>query len=330
MANGGKGTAVGKVYIETALIDNFKQIAGQIKSGLGNGLKDLKDLELSFGFNDKEFAKAASTELQEVTKLLNNNKLKKLDYSFILPSLTSALSDNTLTDSIKYQIVQGFRQGLEAASKTLTSANLQSIMNGKSADKSLMAIGGYTAVNDIINSLGLKQNDSKLLLKNYYKAAGGAVNGDVNQSKKQLAQLMSLVDIKNNNYEDTLRYLVDVSSSKEQLNLSHLMRLSNKDLTKNDAEKVSGVLERIQYLTEHGSDASIAEAKKAQKELNDSERLQSILQRIQEDSELAKVASGTRTRVREASEMKDIFYKNRKSEIFKLDQHPVTILSKFE
>ena len=34
---GGNGGAVGKIYIETALIDNFKQIAGQIKSGLGKG-----------------------------------------------------------------------------------------------------------------------------------------------------------------------------------------------------------------------------------------------------------------------------------------------------
>ena len=329
MANGGKGTAVGKVYIETALVDNFKQIAGQIKSGLGNGLKDLKDLELSFGFNDKQYAKAVSAEIQEINKLLNNNKLKQLDYSFIMPSLTSALSDDTLTDSIKYQIVQGFRQGLDAANKTLTSANLQSIMNGKSADKSLMAIGGYTAVNDIIASLGLKQNDSKLLLKNYYKAAGGAVNGDVNQSKKQLAQLMSLVDVKNANYSDALRYLVDVKSSQEQLNTTHLTRLSNKNLTKNDAEKISGVLERIQYLTEHGSSESIAEAKIAQMALNKSQELQSILEQIQKDSELAKAASGMRTRVREASEIKDIYYQNRKSDIFKLDRHPVTLLSEF-
>ena len=335
MANGGKG-AVGKIYIETAVVDNFKQIAGQIKSGLGNGLKDLKDLELPFNFNEKDFAQAASAELQSITKLLGTSKLSKLDYSSIIPTLTNALSDDALGDSIKYQIVQGFRQGLETANEMLTSSNLIAIQQktGQSTDKTLAAIGGYSAINDIISSFGLNKGDSKLLAKNYNKAAGWVINGNTpdaqKKARKQTAQLMALKDVQDAGYEDVLRYLVDVNSSASQLSESHMMKLAQKEeLTKNDAQKVTGILERLKYLTENGSDESRAEAKLALGNLNRSTYLSQILKQIEQNPKLTQAAVGIKDSVRKASEFKDTAYQHRKDEMFLDGRHPMTILTEF-
>lgn len=335
MASGGKG-AVGKIYVETAVVDNFKQIAGQIKSGLGNGLKDLKDLELPFNFREKEFAQAVSAELQEVTRLLGTSKLSKLDYSNIIPTLTDALADDSLTDSIKYQIVQGFRQGLETANEMLTSSNLTAIQQktGQSADKTLAAIGGYTAIDDIISSFGLNKGDSKLLAKNYNKAAGWIINGNTpdaqKKARKQTAQLMALKDVQDAGYNNVLRYLVDLDSSASQLSESHMMKLAKKEeLTVNDAKKIAGILERINYLTENGSDESRAEAQNTLARLNRSDYLSQVLKQIEQNPKLTEAAVGIRDSVRKASELKDTAYQRRNDEMYMDGRHPMTILTEF-
>ena len=335
MASGGKG-AVGKIYVETAVVDNFKQIAGQIKSGLGNGLKDLKDLELPFNFREKEFAQAVSAELQEVTRLLGTSKLSKLDYSNIIPTLTDALADDSLTDSIKYQIVQGFRQGLETANEMLTSSNLTAIQQktGQSADKTLAAIGGYTAIDDIISSFGLNKGDSKLLAKNYNKAAGWIINGNTpdaqKRARKQTAQLMALKDVQDAGYNNVLRYLVDLDSSASQLSEARMMKMANKEeLTVNDAKKIAGVLERIKYLTEHGTDESRAEAQNTLARLNRSDFLSQVLKQIEQNPKLTEAAVGIRDSVRKASELKDTAYQRRNDEMYMDGRHPMTILTEF-
>ena len=126
MPNGGKG-AVAKVYIEAEVIDNFKQQAAKIKTGLGNGLKDLKDLDLNFGFDTEAMAKAAGKELNTIMDLATNKKLNKLDFSGIMPGMISFLNNNEIADELKLQIVQGLRQGLEEFNQTATSIDINNL-----------------------------------------------------------------------------------------------------------------------------------------------------------------------------------------------------------
>ena len=76
MPSGGTG-ATAKVYIQAEVIDNFKEQAAKIKSGLGKGLKDLKDLDLNFAFNEKDTAKAVGMELDKVTNFNNGQYSNK-------------------------------------------------------------------------------------------------------------------------------------------------------------------------------------------------------------------------------------------------------------
>ena len=103
----GQGVATGKISLAVELIDNYKQIANQLKNGLkGN----LKDYELDVGFKDENLAKQAEEELNKINKMLSSNQLQKLDWSNVIPPLTQVLSNNDLADDIKVQIIEGFRK----------------------------------------------------------------------------------------------------------------------------------------------------------------------------------------------------------------------------
>ena len=329
---GGNGGAVGKIYIETALVDNFKQIAGQIKSGLGKGLKDLKDLDLQFGFNDKKFAQDASVELQSVINLLGTGKLSKMDYSGLIPPLTAALGSN-LGDSIKLQLLQGFRQGLQEISKIATDDVLSNMMYKRAhPQKTLEAMAGYSALSDIVKSFGLNKTDTTRLIKDYRNAVGGFLDNDPDRSKNQLAQLMGVKEARDKGYGNVIKYLVDTKASNKELNPANtniLERLSEKtssgDLTANDVKKVAGFFGRLKYFADEiGDNNARSNVRKIEQDTN----FQNILKYIQapENSSLRTIYDSVLADVVKASRIKDEAYQTAKESFRSSKEDPLHIL----
>lgn len=275
MPNGGKG-AVAKVYIEAEVIDNFKQQAAKIKTGLGNGLKDLKDLDLNFGFDTEAMAKAAGKELNTIMDLATNKKLNKLDFSGIMPGMISFLNNNEIADELKLQIVQGLRQGLEEFNQTATSIDINNLARrGDGADVWSNLLFS-NATKDIVNSLGLKKGDSNIFLKQFGSLTSSSISGDKGSFIQDLSQLLSLkATAEKEEYQDVLKYLVsgkyvdgrgkeqqmfEMSAINDAIRINDFYGKSAEGkLTNKDIKDFAGYVGRLQYLTTVSDDKGLRE-----------------------------------------------------------------------
>jgi len=275
MPNGGKG-AVAKVYIEAEVIDNFKQQAAKIKTGLGNGLKDLKDLDLNFGFDTEAMAKAAGKELNTIMDLATNKKLNKLDFSGIMPGMISFLNNNEIADELKLQIVQGLRQGLEEFNQTATSIDINNLARrGDGADVWSNLLFS-NATKDIVNSLGLKKGDSNIFLKQFGSLTSSSISGDKGSFIQDLSQLLSLkATAEKEEYQDVLKYLVsgkyvdgrgneqqmfEMSTINDAIRINDFYEKSAQGkLTNKDIKDFAGYVGRLQYLTTVSDDKGLQE-----------------------------------------------------------------------
>lgn len=275
MPNGGKG-AVAKVYIEAEVVDNFKQQAAKIKTGLGNGLKDLKDLDLNFGFDTEAMAKAAGKELNTIMDLATNKKLNKLDFSGIMPGMISFLNNNEIADELKLQIVQGLRQGLEEFNQTATSIDINNLVRrGDGADVWSNLLFS-NATKDIVNSLGLKKGDSNIFLKQFGSLTSSSISGDKGSFIQDLSQLLSLkATAEKEEYQDVLKYLVsgkyvdgrgneqqmfEMSTINDAIRINDFYEKSAQGkLTNKDIKDFAGYVGRLQYLTTVSDDKGLQE-----------------------------------------------------------------------
>ena len=275
MPNGGKG-AVAKVYIEAEVIDNFKQQAAKIKTGLGNGLKDLKDLDLNFGFDTEAMAKAAGKELNTIMDLATNKKLNKLDFSGIMPGMISFLNNNEIADELKLQIVQGLRQGLEEFNQTATSIDINNLVRrGDGADVWSNLLFS-NATKDIVNLLGLKKGDSNIFLKQFGSLTSSSISGDKGSFIQDLSQLLSLkATAEKEEYQDVLKYLVsgkyvdgrgneqqmfEMSTINDAIRINDFYEKSAQGkLTNKDIKDFAGYVGRLQYLTTVSDDKGLQE-----------------------------------------------------------------------
>lgn len=275
MPNGGKG-AVAKVYIEAEVIDNFKQQAAKIKTGLGNGLKDLKDLDLNFGFDTEAMAKAAGKELNTIMDLATNKKLNKLDFSGIMPGMISFLNNNEIADELKLQIVQGLRQGLEEFNQTATSIDINNLVRrGDGADVWSNLLFS-NATKDIVNSLGLKKGDNNIFLKQFGSLTSSSISGDKGSFIQDLSQLLSLkATAEKEKYQDVLKYLVsgkyvdgrgneqqmfEMSTINDAIRINDFYEKSAQGkLTNKDIKDFAGYVGRLQYLTTVSDDKGLRE-----------------------------------------------------------------------
>ena len=312
---GGNGGASAKIYIEAALVDNFKQISSTLKNGLGKSLKELQDMDLKFGFDSKEMAQAASSELEAVTKMLSSSKYNKLDFSGIIPSLTSALSDNSLKDNIKLQVVQGLREGLQSFGSIATADEIGFLQNAKGREgvEGLWgAIYGSMSVDDIIDSFGIDDKSKDQLRKTYGKATKYFLQRNPTEGVKSIAQLRSLKEASNQGYDDILKYLVSPNQAearlKESLDFEKLtdqflskgkIKLSNEQM----ADFV-GYMSRLQDL----ASLKVPDAEAALESLNALDILKPIQQKIKDETLLQDVFKNMRQRVVEGGQIKDAMY----------------------
>ena len=276
MPNGGKG-AIAKIYVETEVIDNFKQQAAKIKSGLGNSLKDIKDLDLNFGFETESMARAAGEELNEVMRLATSQKLERLDFSGIFPGLTDYLKDNSIADELKLQVVQGLRKGLEDFSRLSSTKDIENLIRvGDGTDVwSNMLLSNATK--DVIGSFGLKKKDNDIFLKQFKTLTSSNIRKDSGSFVQDLQQLLSLkATADNKEYQDVMKYLIsgryyDARSKKDQVmfdlpTINDAIRINDfykkneqNKLTEKDIRDFAGFFGRLQYLTTVSNDKDLHE-----------------------------------------------------------------------
>ena len=246
------GVSSGKISIAVELVNNFKQIADDLANGLQGSLKKTK---LDIAFNDKEMAKQAEAEIELINKKLSQANFQPIDWSGVIPPLSQVLfNDNSLSDAVKLQIIQGFRAGFELMPQYLRDDFQESgLKNLKAMPENIIAqnLLGSVTVDETIESLGLsKANASKM--KSHYKNLFSQPFVDQIQD---LVQLLSFQEIKGE-HSSAIPYLYgDSKKINERIGkIAETLQDPDKTLSPNYAEQLIkqayGLGERIKYLAE--------------------------------------------------------------------------------
>ena len=336
MPSGGKG-ATAKIYIETEVIDNFKEQAAKIKSGLGKGIKEIKDLDLNFGFNEKSMAEAASKELEGVMNIMTSEKLNRLDFSSIIPNMVEMLkvNDGSIKDEIKLQVIQGLREGFENFGSVASSSDIDYL----SRNKQLLfpTLLGSTAIKDIVQSLGMSEEDRKNFKEQFKNTMSLGIGSNGNEVAKKgfakdIAQLLSLKATREAGYDDVLKYLVsgtyrsnngkdksmfEIDAISKAMDPFELKKKAEKGkLTENDIKDFAGYLERLKYLGDMVATTGVKDSdnilRDKYKSIIEDRSYDSILHTLKksDNANLLKLFNDTRDRVAKASQEKDRQYEN--------------------
>ena len=241
----GQGVATGKISLAVELIDNYKQIASQLKNGLkGN----LKDYELDVGFNDKKLAEQAESELGKINELLSNSKFKDLDWSNVIPPLTQVLADGDLAESVKVQIIEGFRKGIEEIpyyySSEFSKTGASKWEKIKPGEEIAQQILGASIFDEAIESFGMGKRDTQKFKAQYRNALGQHADETI----KDIVQMMSNVSILTD-YKDAMPYMIGGTASSQQIEDLWLKAGGKTDsFTKSDLRRAAALTERLKYI----------------------------------------------------------------------------------
>lgn len=189
-----KGSSTAKI----SLVANFEQ--NNIKAmgkQLSDGIKaSLKDIKLDTVFDDANILDGVKKEIESIDGLLKNRTLNRLDFSSMIPPLAQALEDSSLSEQIRLQIIQGFREGLESG-RTF----LQGMPSGMTGDEIKAQFRQSAIMSDAVNSLpGLNKNQRSAFKKQWASI-----------TENDIRQLMATMDIADE-YQDVLPYLLDVEN----------------------------------------------------------------------------------------------------------------------
>lgn len=241
----GQGVATGKISLAVELIDNYKQIASQLKNGLkGN----LKDYELDVGFNDKKLAEQAESELGKINELLSNSKFKDLDWSNVIPPLTQVLADGDLAESVKVQIIEGFRRGIEEIpyyySSEFSKTGASKWEKIKPGEEIAQQILGASIFDEAIESFGMGKRDTQKFKAQYRNVLGQHADETI----KDIVQMMSNVSI-STDYKDVMPYMIGGTASSQQVEDLWLKASGKTDsFTKSDLRRAAALTERLKYI----------------------------------------------------------------------------------
>lgn len=126
----GANSANGKIYISAEVIDNFKQLASEVKNGLSQAAKEAK---LEIEVDDKSTQQAIETSLKNINNYLSKAKFKKIDYGKILPNFNDFLGDESITGNDKLIATDALEQTLSNIDKYGSKIH-QSLINSLDAD----------------------------------------------------------------------------------------------------------------------------------------------------------------------------------------------------
>lgn len=126
----GANNANGKIYISAEIIDNFKQLASEVKNGLSQAAKEAK---LEIEVDDKSTQQAIESALKNINNYLSKAKFKKIDYGKILPNFNDFLGDESITGNDKLIATDALEQTLSNIDKYGSKIH-QSLINSLDAD----------------------------------------------------------------------------------------------------------------------------------------------------------------------------------------------------
>ena len=225
-----KGSSTAKI----SLVANFEQ--NNIKAmgkQLSDGIKtSLKDIKLDTVFDDADILSGVKKEIESIDGLLKNRTLNRLDFSSMIPPLTQVLEDNSLSEQIRLQIIQGFREGLESG-RTF----LQGMPSGMTGDEIKAQFRQSAIMSDAIDSMpGLNKSTFKKMWKEI--------------TPQDIRQAMAMMDTYDN--EEDLRKYMDYLTDAETAIQTILDNIGYE--TKGSSQKTAMAYGRLQYLAaEDGS-----------------------------------------------------------------------------
>ena len=309
----GQGVATGKISLAVELIDNYKQIASQLKNGLkGN----LKDYELDVGFNDETLAKQAEGELGKINELLSNGRFKELDWSNVIPPLTQVLADGELAESVKVQIIEGFRRGIEEIPQYYNEFSKSSASKWekmKPGEEIAQQILGASIFDEAIESFGMGKLDTKRFKRQYQGALGGIgqSNDEIIQDIVQMMSNVALIN-KDKQNKDILPFMLGKNAAKYQLDDLFAKSSSSTDkFSRPDLQRAAALTERLKYIAQQTQNE-----KDVKTYSNAENQLEEIIQNITNQEkggkysqdDISAIIGNIRDRVASASEERDKIY----------------------
>ena len=238
--------AEGKISLSVEL-QNFKNIAGNLKKGL---TQELKQIPLDVKFDNKDLEEQATAAIIDINKMFTKTKLKNLDFRSILPAFVNEINRGDISDATRLQIIEGFKTGLE----NLKEGGLKQSyakLKGFSADDLMNYFLDSNTAEDILNSFkGLskrqKQGLRSSVLPSLSELKGrgwDAADKEYTKGAKRLEALMKL----SGEYGDVLQYGTNPTATKNII--SELdKRFKSGNMSKNDAQDVIGYLLRSDFL----------------------------------------------------------------------------------
>jgi len=228
-----KGSSTAKI----SLVANFEQ--NNIKAmgkQLSDGIKaSLKDIKLDTVFDDANILDGVKKEIESIDGLLKNRTLNRLDFSSMIPPLAQALEDNSLSEQIRLQIIQGFREGLESG-RTF----LQGMPSGMTGDEIKAQFRQSAIMSDAVDSMpGLNKSTFKKMWKEI--------------TPQDIRQAMAMMDTYDN--EEDLRKYMDYLTDAETAIQTILDNIGYE--TKGSSQKTAMAYGRLQYLAEEDGSGKI-------------------------------------------------------------------------
>ena len=91
-------SAEGKISLSVEL-QNFKDIAGSLKKGLS---EQLKQVPLDIEFNNKEIESKVAKAVKNINDILSKSRVKYLDLSSILPNFINEINKEGVSEEVRY------------------------------------------------------------------------------------------------------------------------------------------------------------------------------------------------------------------------------------
>ena len=240
-------SAEGKISLSVEL-QNFKDIAGSLKKGLS---EQLKQVPLDIEFNNKEIESKVTKAVKNINDILSKSRVKYLDLSSILPNFINEINKEGVSEEVREQMVKGF----ETALTNLRDIGIKqdySKLKGFSGEQLKDYISDLNDVMDILNTIeGLNERQKQGLLTTVLPSLSDlkgrgkdAAKKEYTKGAKKLDAILKLSD----DYGSVLQYGVNPTATMTALNSLNKKVKSGEKLTKGEGQDLLGYLLRGKFL----------------------------------------------------------------------------------
>lgn len=239
--------AEGKISLSVEL-QNFKDIAGSLKKGLS---EELKQVPLDVQFNNKDLEKKAAAALRDINEMFSKTRLKNLDFSSILPAFINEINRGDISDEIRYQVIEGFRTGLNNLKTAGATTQNYSKIKGFDSKNLLKYFSDVNDVEDVLDSFkGLskrqKQGLRTSVLPSLSELKGRGWDTADKEYTKGAKRLDAILQL-SSQYGDVVQYGTNPTATKDIIKELD-KRFKEGNASKIDAEDLIGYLLRSNFL----------------------------------------------------------------------------------